>query len=138
MGTNQMIIEKVSPWNFGKTVELLTIAAEKRDWKIPAIHDLQQSLAKEGKAVDPVKVLEICKPEYSGKMLEKNDERIVSVMMPCRISVYLKLDGKTYVALINVAALASGMPETVREVMTAANLTVFLCRRRKISFVISL
>lgn len=120
MGTNQMIIEKVSPWNFGKTVELLTIEAEKRDWKIPAIHDLQQSLAKEGKAVDPVKVLEICKPEYSGKMLEKNDERIVSVMMPCRISVYLKLDGKTYVALINGAALASGMPETVREVMMAA------------------
>lgn len=116
-----MIIEKVSPWDFEKTVELLTLAAEKQDWKIPAIHDLQQSLAKAGKAVDPVKVLEICKPEYSGKMLEKNDERIVSVMMPCRISVYLKLDAKTYVALINVAALASGMPETVREVMMAAS-----------------
>ena len=121
METNQMIIEKVSPWDFEKTVELLTTAAEKRDWKIPAIHDLQQSLAKAGKAVNSVKVLEVCKPEYSGKMLEKNDERIVSVMMPCRISIYLKEDGKTYIALINGAALASGMPETVREVMTAAS-----------------
>jgi uncharacterized protein (DUF302 family) len=26
---------------------------------------------------------------------ELNDERIMSVMMPCRISVYLKDDGKT-------------------------------------------
>jgi len=120
METNQMIIEKVSPWDFEKTVELLTDAAVKRDWNIPATHDLQQSLAKAGTKVNSVKVLEVCKPEYSGKMLEKNDERIVSVMMPCRISIYLKEDKKTYVALINGAALVAGMPETVRKVMTAA------------------
>jgi len=120
MGTNQMIIEKVSPWDFEKTVILLTEAATKKNWNIPAVHDLQHSLAKAGKAVNQVKVLEVCKPEYSGKMLEKNDERIVSVMMPCRISIYLKEDGKTYVAMINGAALVTGMPATVREVMTAA------------------
>jgi uncharacterized protein (DUF302 family) len=121
METNQMIIEKTSPWDFEKTVELLTGAALKKNWNIPAIHDLQQSLAKAGKTVNSVKVLEICKPEYSGKMLEKNNERIVSVMMPCRISVYLKEDGKTYVAMINGAALAAGMHEKVRDVMTAAS-----------------
>ena len=121
MDTNQMIIEKVSPWDFEKTVELLTDAVVKRDWNVPATHDLQQSLAKSGKIVNSVKVLEVCKPEYSGKMLEKNDERIVSVMMPCRISIYLKEDGKTYVAMINGAALVAGMPETVRKVMTAAS-----------------
>jgi len=120
METNQMIIEKVSPWDFEKTVQLLTDAAVKKNWNVPATHDLQQSLAKAGKSVNSVKVLEVCKPEYSGKMLEKNDERIVSVMMPCRISIYLKEDGKTYVAMINGAALVAGMPETVREVMTAA------------------
>jgi len=118
---NQMIIEKISPWDFEKTVELLISAAEKSDWKIPAIHDLQQSLARSGKIVDSVKVIEVCKPEFSGKMLEKNDERIVSVMMPCRISVYLKEDGKTYISLINGTALASGMPSSVREVMLAAS-----------------
>jgi len=121
METNQFIIEKVSPLDFEKTVELLTLEAEKRNWIIPAIHDLQQSLAKSGKAVRPVKVLELCKPEYSGKMLEKNDERIVSVMMPCRISVYIKEDGRTYIASINASGMISGMPEMVREVMTAAS-----------------
>jgi uncharacterized protein (DUF302 family) len=121
MGTNQLIIEKVSPWDFEKTVELLTAEAEKRNWMIPAIHDLQQSLAKSGKSVRSVKVLEVCKPDYSGKMLEKNDERIVSVMMPCRISVYLKEDDKTYVALINGSGLAVGLPDIVREVMVAAS-----------------
>ncbi len=67
-----------------------------------------------------VKVLEICKPEYSGKMLQKNNERIATVIMPCRISIYLKDDGKTYIALIDIAALVGGMPETVRTVMVAA------------------
>jgi len=103
METNQMIIEKVSPWDFEKTVEMLTAEAEKRNWMIPAIHDLQASLAKAGKSVRQVKVVEVCKPEYSGKMLEKNDERIISVMMPCRISVYLKEDNKTYIAMIDMA-----------------------------------
>jgi len=120
METNNVINEIVSLWDFEKSIELLTAAAEKGNWMIPAIHDLQQSLAKAGKEVKPVKVLEVCKPEYSGKMLEKNDERIVSVLMPCRISVYLKEDGKTYISIINISALIPGLPESVREVMVAA------------------
>lgn len=117
METNQMIIERVSSYSFDRTVELLIEAATQKNWQIPAVHDLQQSLAKSGKTVKPVKVIEMCKPEYSGQMLEKNDERIVSVMMPCRISVYLKDDGKTYFALVNIPAISSGMPETIKNVM---------------------
>lgn len=120
METNKVINEIVSLWDFEKSIELLIAAAEEGNWMIPAIHDLQQSLARAGKEVRPVKVLEVCKPQYSGKMLEKNDERIVSVLMPCRISVYLKEDGKTYISIINIAALIPGLPESVREVMMAA------------------
>ena len=67
-----------------------------------------------------VKVIEVCKPEYSGKMLKKNHERIISVLMPCRISVYLKEDDKTYIALLNGAGIASALPENIRSVMVAA------------------
>jgi uncharacterized protein (DUF302 family) len=88
---------------------------------VPFIHDLQQSLAKSGKEVRPVKVIEICKPAYSGKMLELNDERIMSVMMPCRISVYMKDDGETYTAVLDGSALSAGQPERIAEVMKAAS-----------------
>jgi uncharacterized protein (DUF302 family) len=108
MNANQIIIEQVSPFNVDSTVEKLIAAATQKSWQNPAVHDLQQSLAKSGKSVLPVKVVEICKPEYSGKMLEKNEERIVSVMMPCRISVYEKTDGKTYVTLLNMTAMSAG------------------------------
>ena len=120
MSTNQIIIEHVSPFNVETTVEKLVAAAALKEWQNPAIHNLQQSLAKAGKEVRPVQVIEICKPEYSGKMLEKSDERVVSVMMPCRISVYQKEDGKTYVALLNMTSMTSGMSSTAVEAIKGA------------------
>lgn len=121
MKSNQLVIEQKSKFDFGKTVDLLIAEAGRREWNVPAVHDLQQSLAKSGKTVKPVKVIEICKPRYSGQMLELNDERIISVMMPCRISVYEKEDGKTYVGLINAGDLAIGLQATIARVMKEAS-----------------
>lgn len=116
-----MIIEQLSPFNVPVTVEKLIAAATEREWQNPALHNLQQSLAKAGKEVRPVQVIEICKPEYSGRMLELSDERVVSVMMPCRISVYEKADGKTYVALLNMEAMAGGLPSTIASAVQGAS-----------------
>ena len=121
MQEDQPIFEKESLFGFNETVEILTTAATDREWGNPATHDLQQTLAKSGKSVRPVKVIEICKPAYSGEMLEKSDERIVSVMMPCRISVYEKADGKIYVATVNGRLFAAGQPESIRKTMMAAS-----------------
>lgn len=121
MTRNHLIIEQVSPFSVESTVAKLTEAAIQKGWQNPATHNLQQSLAKAGKTVRPVQVIEICKPEYSGKMLEKNHERIVSVMMPCRISVYEKEDGKTYVALLNMEAMSAEMPSTVIDAIRGAS-----------------
>jgi len=120
MNTNQFIIEQLSPYDVAQTVEKLVAAAIEKEWQNPAVHNLQQSLAKSGKEIKPVQVIEICKPQYSGLMLEKNDERIVSVMMPCRISVYEKEDGKAYIALMNTAAMAAGMPASIADAMQGA------------------
>jgi uncharacterized protein (DUF302 family) len=121
MSTNQLIIEHVSPFNVPTTVEKLIEAASQKEWQNPAVHNLQQSLAKSGKDVRPVQVVEICKSDYSGKMLEKNHERISSILMPCRISVYEKEDGKTYVALLNMAGMTDGMPAATAEAIHGAS-----------------
>ncbi len=120
-----IVVENKSRFDFEKTLEVLVAESEKRAWKIPAIHDLQQSLAKSGKNVRPVKVIEICKPEYSGKMLELSDERIISVMMPCRISVYVKDDDLTYISIINTGELAKTLPSNIFKVMKAASDEIF-------------
>ncbi|MFZ4741379.1 MAG: DUF302 domain-containing protein [Bacteroidales bacterium] len=121
MNKNRLIIEQISPYNVATTVEKLIEAATKKDWQNPAVHNLQQSLAKSGKEVRPVQVIEICKPEYSGKMLEKSDERIASIMMPCRISVYEKADGKTYVSLLNMESMAAEIPASIAEAVKGAS-----------------
>jgi uncharacterized protein (DUF302 family) len=117
----KIVLEQKSRFDFDKTVEMLVANAENREWKVPAVHDLQLSLAKSGKAVRPVKVIEICKPQYSGQMLELNDERVISVMMPCRISVYEKDDGLTYVSLINAGEMVSGLATNIARVMKEAS-----------------
>jgi uncharacterized protein (DUF302 family) len=45
--------------------------------------------------------------------------------MPCRISVYEKDDGNTYVALIDGEALADSQPRNIAEVMKAASDEIF-------------
>jgi uncharacterized protein (DUF302 family) len=122
MTSNQLIIEKVSPFNVPVTVEKLIEAAHQKGWQNPAVHNLQESLAKSGKIVRPVQVVEICKPEYSGRMLEQNDERIVSILMPYRISVYEKEDGKSYVALVNMTAMTAGLSDhTIAAILGASD-----------------
>jgi len=116
----RFIIEQASHFGMDKTVETILQAAEIKGWSNPATHDLQQSLAKAGKHVKPVKVIEICKPEYSGKMLELNEERIISVMMPCRISIYEKNDGKTYVSILNSGLMTQGVTESVAKAIQGA------------------
>jgi uncharacterized protein (DUF302 family) len=121
MHEDQPIFEKESLFGFNETVEILISAATDRDWSNPATHDLQNSLAKAGKSVRPVKVIEICKPSFSGAMLEKSDERIISVMMPCRISVYEKVDGKIYVATVNGRVYTFGQSENIQKVIVEAS-----------------
>ena len=119
--SNNLIVEKVSPFDVPTTVEKLIAAAGEKNWQNPAVHNLQQSLAKSGKDVRPVQVIEICKPEYSGQMLDKSDERIMSVMMPCRISVYEKEDGKTYVCLLDMSSMSEGLPESAAVAIRGAS-----------------
>lgn len=121
MNTNQFIVELESPFDVPATVEKLIEAAGNRGWQNPATHNLQNSLAKSGREVLPVQVVEICKPEFSGKMLELNDERVISILMPCRISVYEKNDGKTYIAMLNMSEMSVGMPDNMTAAINGAS-----------------
>ncbi len=98
---NQLVVESKSKFNFNQTVDSLIKIVERNKWKVIIVHDLQASLMKNGKEILPVKIIEICNPEYSFNVLNKDEFRAFSSMMPCRISVYEKSDGKTYVSRIN-------------------------------------
>jgi len=99
-------LESESKYNFTETVEKLTAEIEKNTWKLSVVHDLQETLKKNGSEVLPIKVFALCHPKYSSKILSRDEERIVSTLMPCRISVYEKSNGKTYISRMNTGVLA--------------------------------
>ncbi len=118
---NQMMLENRSKKNFEETMAWIEKTATENQWKVIAIHDLQQSMEKNGYDVLPVKVFAICQPHHAFKVLGKDDERIVSSMMPCRISVYEKSDGKTYISRMNTAMMAASFEGAIKEVMVSTS-----------------
>ena len=117
---DNMFIENKSKFNLDETVSKLTEAIGQSDWKLIHMHDLQQLMHKNGRQVFPAKVMEICAPSFAFKLLSKDEERVYSNMMPCRLSVYEKSDGKTYVSRMNIKKFASEMGGVIQDVMTEA------------------
>jgi uncharacterized protein (DUF302 family) len=96
-----LMIENRSIYGFTATVDTISKAALSKGWKVTIVHDLQETMKKNGKEVLPVKVMEICNPGLAYQILSKDELREVSPMLPCSISVYEKSDGKTYVSRMN-------------------------------------
>lgn len=117
---DNMFIENKSKFNLEETISKLIEAVDQSDWKLIHMHDLQQLMHKNGREVLPAKVMEICAPSFAFKLLSKDEERVYSNMMPCRLSVYEKSDGKTYVSRMNIELFASQMGGVVQEVMSIA------------------
>jgi len=115
---NSAFTENVSPYDFSTTVERLSQEIECKSWNISHIYDLQKTIEKHGKTILPVKVFSLCHPAHSSKILEQDSGRIIASMMPCRVSVYEKHDGKTYISRMNPAMMASSFGGLVEEVMT--------------------
>ena len=115
-----MFLEFQSKFEFDVTISTLIEKIEKANWKVQITHDLQQSLRNKGYEVPAVKIIELCNPDISHIILRRDDERIYSNLMPCRISVYKKSDGITYLSLMNAGVMASQLGGVVEEAMSKA------------------
>jgi uncharacterized protein (DUF302 family) len=115
---SQLFTESLSKYNFDETVIKLNEIITGDGWKVMIVHDLKATLQKHNFDVLPVQVFEICNPKYSSKMLEKDELRIYSSLMPCRFSIYEKSDGKTYISRMNSTMIAESIGGVVEEVMS--------------------
>lgn len=107
MGMKEMFIEMQSRFGFDETVEKLEKLMTDGGWGVKAIHNLEGMMKKNNYDVLAAKVMELCKPNYAHQLLSKDELRIYSNMTPCRISVYKKEDGKTYISRMNSGAFAA-------------------------------
>lgn len=115
-----LFIERESRLGYSETIDVIHQSAGEEGWIIPKQYKLDKSLAGAGYEVLPVSVIELCKPEHAYRILVEDEYRLVSSMMPCRVAVYKKADGKTFISRMNTGLLSRIFDKTVRDVMAQA------------------
>jgi uncharacterized protein (DUF302 family) len=112
-----MFIENQSRLPYEMTLETLAASIQAGGWKVLISHDLKAILDGKGYNVLPVTVMEMCNPRHSSRLLAGDDDRNMASLMPCRVAVYEKSDGKTYVSRMNAGMFAGMLGGLVEEVM---------------------
>lgn len=118
MAPDLMLKEIKSPYNAEKTVENIQANAKSRGWVIPGVTPIHKSIEKHtGNEIPPVYLVNICKGEYAYNILKEDQNKVLSVFMPCTISVYEKTDGHAYIGSMNAGLLGKMFGGTVAEIM---------------------
>ncbi len=117
---SMMIIEDESPYGFEETTERFKGEVESAGWSVVGYQDMQQVLEGHGHDVLDIKIYELCSAKYSALILAEDDERIVSPLMPCRVAIYKKSNGLTYVTRLNSLLMARPFGGLINEVMQKA------------------
>jgi len=132
-----MLEERISPFDFERTIETIEANAKKGGWSVSAADRLDRKLAKHGRTIPPVALVNLCQPDYAADVLADDASRRIAVMMPCTIAVYRKADGKTYVSTMKVGLMGRLFGGKIAEVMGGpvaedeAGFTAFLERKNQ-------
>ena len=116
-----MIIENDSRYNYEQTLERIHTNAKELGWKIPTVHELHNAVAPYGYEVDRVAVLELCQPHHAARILARDDARLITSLMPCRLSVYETSEGRVVISRMNSGLVAQVFGGVIAEVMAEAS-----------------
>lgn len=117
---NLMLKEYESPFGVEETaarVQANIQALSDRGWKLSALRNPAKAVAIGGRNVLPVLLVEACSTTYSAPLLREDETRILSILMPCTITVYKKDDGKTYIGTMNSGLMGKMFGSKVAAIM---------------------
>ena len=116
-----MIKEVASPYTFEETLEKVKANAKELGWKVPKSWNInfQKNLKKVVKVdIGPNQVMGMCEPQAAADILKHDNLKQLSVMMPCKIAIYEKSDGKTYISIMNMNLLGTAFGDVVNGITT--------------------
>jgi len=123
MAGSLMFNEVQSPFGLEETVARIQHNVEEnpqlkaKGWALSGLRNPAKAVQTDGGNVLPVLMIEICSTKYSGPILKEDTVRFLSILMPCKISVYKKNDGKTYIATMNAGLMGKMFGPLVGETM---------------------
>lgn len=108
MAGSMMFEERESPFTVEETVARIqhNIEAAGNGWSLSGLRYPARPIEAAGGNVLPVMLIEACSTHYSMPILKDDRVRFLSLLMPCKISVYKKSDGKVYIGIMNVGLLS--------------------------------
>ena len=109
---NLLVREIASPYSFEETLEKLEENAKALGWKVPKKWkaNFQANFKKiVGTDIGPMQLLKMCEPAIAADLLKSDENKYLSVMMPCTFAVYEKSDGKTYIAMMNLGVVGKAI-----------------------------
>lgn len=107
-----------SELDFEQTVSALKEAAQTHGWDIPMEHDLQKNYQDAGFSdMSKVTTLYFCHPEGGYRILQDDEYKPMTVMMPMGVSVYETTEGQVYISGMNLERMSMMFGGEVKEVL---------------------
>jgi uncharacterized protein (DUF302 family) len=114
-----MFNERVSPFGVEETVARIqhNIQATGNGWALSGLRNPAKAVQSDGGNTLPVLMIEACSTAYSKPILNEDSVRFLSILMPCKISVYKKNDGKVYIGTMNAGLMGKMFGPLVGDIM---------------------
>lgn len=118
-GGQLMFEERESPFTMEETVARIqqNVLAAGNGWGLMGLRYPVRPIEAEGGNALPVMLIEACSTKYSGPILKDDNVRFLSLLMPCKIGVYKKSDGKVYIGILNAGLIGRLFGPLVGETM---------------------
>ena len=118
VGGSLMVQEYPSPFSIEETAARIQGNIQEAGWDLSGLRSPSNTIRRLGATVPNVLLVEACKPDYSKPILKEDETRILSILMPCTVTVYEKEDGKVYIGLMNTGLMGHLFGSTVASVMS--------------------
>lgn len=114
-----MFNEIESPFGFEETIARIqrNIQETGNGWTLSGLRNPAAAVKAAGGNTLPVMMVEACSTKYSAPILNEDSVRFLSILMPCKISVYKKNDGKIYIATMNAGLMGQMFGPLVGDIM---------------------
>ena len=119
MAGSLMFNERVSPFGMEETIARIqhNIQATGNGWALSGLRNPGRAVQQDGGNTLPVMMIEACSTKYSKPILNDDSVRFLSILMPCKVSVYKKNDGKVYIGTMNAGLMGKMFGPLVGDVM---------------------
>ena len=117
-GGSLMLKEYPSPYGLEETAARIQHNIKDAGWALSGLRSPSNTIKKLGATVPNVLLIEACNADYSKPIIKDRDTRILSILMPCTITVYEDDEGEVYIGVMNSGLMGQLFGRMVAGVMT--------------------